>query len=50
MAKKQKMIQTGVRVPEDLLVKARVRVAKGKEKSLQELVTNAIRAYLIANK
>jgi hypothetical protein len=49
MAKKE-LVQVNVRLPEDLLIKAKIRVAKRKEKSFQELVTKAIRAYLVANK
>lgn len=47
---KKELLQFNVRLPADLLEKARIRVAKRKEKSLQDLVTNAVRAYLIANK
>ena len=47
---KKELLQVNVRLPADLLEKARIRVAKRKEKSLQELVANAIRAYLVANK
>ncbi len=49
MAKKE-FLQVNVRLPAYLLEKARIRVAKRKEKSLQELVANAVRAYLVANK
>lgn len=49
MAKKE-LLQLNVRLPADLVEKAKIRVAKRKEKSLQELVANAIKAYLIENK
>lgn len=46
----KELVQVNVRLPEDLVIKARIHVAKRKSKSLQELVTNAVRAYLIADK
>jgi hypothetical protein len=49
MAKKE-LLQLNVRLPADLVEKAKIRVAKRKEKSLQELVAKAIKAYLIENK
>ncbi len=49
MAKKE-LVQFNVRLPADLIEKAKIRVAQRKEKSLQELVANAVRAYLVANK
>ena len=48
MAKKE-LIQLTVRIPEDLKEKAQIHAIKSKQ-SLQELVANAIRAYLVANK
>jgi predicted HicB family RNase H-like nuclease len=48
MAKK-KLVQIAVRIPEDLKEKAQIHAIKTKQ-SLQELVADALRAYLIANK
>ena len=46
----KQLIQISVRLPEDLVTEARVHVAKRKDKSMQELVANALRAYLDADK
>jgi len=49
MADKE-LIQMSVRIPADLLEEARVHVARRRSRSMQELVANALRAYLDADK
>ena len=46
----KKLVQISVRLPEDLVTKARIHVAKRKDKTMQDLVAKALRAYLAGSK